>query len=283
MMQSTFSEFPVDEIRSSFPILAEGNGAPVAYLDNASSSLKPRAMMDRLQEFYCTEYAHPEEMHKRSQHVTEMIEEARADVARLINAREPAEIVFVRGTTEAINTLALSFERGQLREGDEVLITAMEHVSNVIPWQFACAHAGAKLRVAPLQADGTLDMDSFRQCLTPKTRLVSVAHVSNVFGIIYPVEEIVREAQAMGIPVFVDGAQSTPHLAIDVQKIGCDFFAISAHKMCGPTSVGILYGRREWLERLPPSEGGGSMAKSVQWDSIEPAPIPKKFEAGPPL
>jgi cysteine desulfurase/selenocysteine lyase len=291
-MQNTTSEvlpmptvttgLPIEQIRGEFPMLAERDGAALTYLDNASSSLKPRAMIDRLQEFYASEYAHPEEVHKRSRHVTELLEQTRADIALLINAREPEEIVFVRSTTEAINTLALSFERGQLREGDEVLITAMEHVANIIPWQLVCADAGAKLRVAPITRDGTLDMDAFRKCLTPRTRLVSVTQVSNVFGIIYPIEEIVQEAHAMGIPVFVDGAQSAPHLAVDVQKLGCDFFALSAHKMCGPTAVGVLYGRREWLDKPPPSEGGGSMAKSVQWNSMEPASIPKKFEAGTP-
>jgi cysteine desulfurase/selenocysteine lyase len=254
----------------------------MAYLDNASSSLKPRAMIHRLQRFYSTEYAHPDEQHRRSKYVTGLLEESRAEVASLIHAAEPAEIIFVRSTTEAINTLALSFGRGPLREGDEVLITAMEHVANVIPWQLVCADVGATLRVAPLKPDGSLDMEAFRGYLNPRTRLVSVAHVSNVLGIIFPVAEIVREAHARGIPVLVDGAQSTPHMAIDVQEIGCDFFAFSAHKMCGPTAVGILYGRRQWLEKLPVGEGGGSMAKSVHWTGMEPAPIPKKFEAGTP-
>ena len=237
-------------------------------------------MINRLQQFYSTEYAHPEEVHKRSQYVTGLIEDTRAQVAKLINAREPSEIIFVRSTTEAINAFALSFGRSNLKPGDEVLITAMEHVSNVIPWQLVCSDYGAKLRVVPLREDGSLDMQAFREYLNPKTRLVSIAQVSNVLGLIYPVDEVIREAHSRGIPVFVDGAQSAPHLAIDVQSMGCDFFAFSAHKMCGPTAVGILYGRREWLEKLPPSEGGGSMSKSVHWDSMEPAPIPKKFEAG---
>ena len=276
------NELPIDEIRNSFPMLQPKTGKQMVYLDNASSSLKPEAMIHRLQQFYSTEYAHPEEVHHRSKHVTELIEQSRAEIARLINAREPEEIVFVRSTTEAINTFSLGFARSNLREGDEVLITAMEHVANVIPWQLVCADAGAKLRVVPLRSDCTLDMAAFREHLTPQTKLVSLAHVSNVFGLIYPVEEVVREAHAKGIPVFVDGAQSAPHLATDVQKIGCDFFAFSAHKMCGPTAVGILYGKREWLERLSPSEGGASMAQSVSWDSMEPATLPKKFEAGTP-
>jgi cysteine desulfurase / selenocysteine lyase len=276
------NELPIDKIRSSFPMLQPNAGGRLVYLDNASSSLKPEAMIHRLQQFYSAEYAHPEEVHKRSKRVTELIEQSRAEIARLIHARGPEEIVFVRSTTEAINSLSLSFARTNLREGDEVLITAMEHVANVIPWQLVCAGAGAKLRVAPLRSDGTLDMQAFRECLTPKTKLVSLAHVSNVFGLIYPVEEVVQEAHAKGVPVFVDGAQSAPHLATDVQKIGCDFFAFSAHKMCGPTAVGILYGKQEWLERLSPSEGGGSMAESVSWDSMKPAALPKKFEAGTP-
>jgi cysteine desulfurase / selenocysteine lyase len=274
------TELPATEIRSAFPMLNSDNGRGMVYLDNASTSLKPEAMINRLQQFYSTEYAHPEEVHKRSQYVTRLVEDARAQVAELINAREPSEIVFVRSTTEAINALALSFGRSNLKPGDEVLITAMEHVSNVIPWQLVCSDYGAKLRVVPLRKDGTLDMQVFGEYLTAKTRLVSIAQVSNVLGLIYPVDQVVREAHSRGIPVFVDGAQSTPHLAIDVQSIGCDFFGFSAHKMCGPTAVGILYGRREWLEKLSPSEGGGSMAKSVHWDSMEPAPIPKKFEAG---
>jgi cysteine desulfurase/selenocysteine lyase len=276
------NELPIDKIRSSFPMLQPKVGRPLVYLDSASSSLKPEAMIHRLQQFYSAEYAHPEEVHHRSKHVTELIEQSRAEIARLIHAREPEEIVFVRSTTEAINSLSLSFARANLREGDEVLITAMEHVANVIPWQLVCVDAGAKLRVAPLRSDGTLDMAAFREHLTPRTKLVSLAHVSNVLGLIYPLEEVVQEAHAKGVPVFVDGAQSTPHLAIDVQNIGCDFFAFSAHKMCGPTAVGVLYGRREWLERLSPSEGGASMAQSVSWDSMKPATLPKKFEAGTP-
>jgi cysteine desulfurase / selenocysteine lyase len=287
-MASTFSDtmptvaLDIAEIRSNFPLLQPHAGKSLVYLDNASSSLKPAAMIHRLQQFYSTEYAHPEEVHHRSQHVTELIEQARATIANLIQAREPDEIVFVRSTTEAINTLSISFARTNLREGDEVLITAMEHVANVIPWQLVCAEAGAKLRVAPLRSDGTLDRQAFRECLTPQTKLVSLAQVSNVLGLIYPVDEVVQEAHAKGIPVFVDGAQSAPHLAIDVQKMDCDFFAFSAHKMCGPTAGGVLYGKREWLERLPPAEGGGSMAKSVSWEAMEPAAIPKKFEAGTP-
>ncbi|AKJ04786.1 cysteine desulfurase/selenocysteine lyase [Archangium gephyra] len=273
----------VERIRQDFPMLHRRmNGLPLVYLDNAATSQKPQAMIERLRSLYAEEYAKVEEGHSLSQHATKVFEEVRAKVARLIHAAEPREIIFTRGCTEALNLISRAFERSRLGPGDEVLITLAEHASNFIPWQMACEDSGATLKAVPVTPSGELDLERFEQLLGPRTRIVAVSHVSNVTGTIYPVKRITEMAHARGIPVLVDGAQAVPHLPVDVRDIGCDFYAGSGHKMGGPSSVGFLYGIASKLEELPVADGGSTMAETVSLEKIQPKPLPHKYEAGEP-
>jgi cysteine desulfurase/selenocysteine lyase len=273
----------VERIREDFPVLArEVNGKPLVYRDNAASSQKPRAMIDRIQQIYAHEYARAEEGHALSKEATRSFEATRKRVAGLINASRPEEIVFCRGATEALNLLARAFEQDGLSAGDEVLVTGAEHHSNIIPWLLACRETGARLRAAPLTEAAELDMERFEEMLTDRVKVVSVTHVSNVTGGIFPVKRITELAHARGIPVIVDGAQAVPHMPVDVRDIGCDFYAGSGHKMGGPSSVGFLYGTMERLKAMPAADGGSTMAETVSFDDFTPKPPPHKYEAGEP-
>lgn len=277
------SVLDLDRIRRDFPMLRKKmNGRPLIYLDSAATSQKPQVMIDRLTRLYTDEYAKVEEGHSLSKYATKVFEEVRAKVARLINAVEPREVIFTRGATEALNLIARTFERTQLREGTEVLVTEAEHASNLIPWQMACEDSGASLRVVPVTKSGALDLERFKVLLNDRVRVVAVSHVSNVTGTIYPVKEITRLAHARGIPVLVDGAQAVPHMPVDVRDIGCDFYAGSGHKMGGPSSVGFLYGVASRLEALPIADGGSTMCETLSLHRIQAKPLPHKYEAGEP-
>ena len=271
-------------IRQDFPILGQQiRGTPLVYLDNASTTQKPRVVTDRLTRFYLEENANVHRgVHWLSERATAAYEDARATVGRFLNARDAREIVFVRGTTEAINLVAATCGRSRVGRGDEVVISAMEHHSNIVPWQILCAQAGAQLRIIPISDAGELDVDAYERLLTDRTRIVSVAHVSNVLGTINPVEDVVRIAHHRGIQVLVDGAQAVAHMAVDMQAIGCDFYACSAHKMFGPTGIGVLYGRAELLESMPPYQSGGDMIRSVTFERTSYNAVPYRFEAGTP-
>jgi cysteine desulfurase/selenocysteine lyase len=273
----------VEAVRAQFPILAETiNGHPLAYLDNAASSQHPRHVIDAICRYYEHDHANVHRgVHTLSSRATEAQEGGREAARRFINAADRREIIFTRGTTEAINLVAFSFGQS-LRAGDEILISHMEHHSNIVPWQLACERSGARLVVAPIDARGELIMNEFRARLGKRTKLVAIAHVSNALGTTNPVEDIVTAARSKGIPVLIDGAQAVPHQAVDVQALGCDFYAFSAHKMYGPTGIGVLYGRREWLERLPPYQGGGDMILTVTFEKTTYNELPYKFEAGTP-
>jgi cysteine desulfurase/selenocysteine lyase len=277
--------FDVGRLRADFPILAQRvRGKPLVYLDNAATSQKPRAVIDAVTRFYSSENANIHRgVHFLSERATMAYDAVREKVAGFLNAASAREIVFTRGTTESINLVAQSFGRSALRPDDEVLITGMEHHSNIVPWQLLCEQTGARLRAVPITATGELDLEAFDRLLGERTRLVAVVHLSNALGTINPVRELVARAHARGIPVLVDGAQSAPHLGVDVQSLDCDFFACSGHKMFGPTGVGVLYGREALLERMPPWQGGGDMIASVTLERSTWAPVPAKFEAGTPM
>ena len=271
-------------VRRDFPVLARTvNGKRLVYLDNAATAQKPQPVLDALTRFY-TEYN--ANIHRAvytlSEEATAAYEGTRTNVQGFLGAAERQEIVFVRGTTEAINLVAHSFVRPRLAPGDEVVITAMEHHSNIVPWQIVCGERGARLRVAPMNRDGELLLDQYAALLTPRTKFVSVVHVSNSLGTINPVQEMIRLAHARGIPVLVDGAQAVPHMRVDVRQLGCDFYAFSGHKTYGPTGIGVLYGRAALLEEMPPYQGGGDMIRSVTFEETTYAPVPAKFEAGTP-
>jgi cysteine desulfurase/selenocysteine lyase len=271
-------------IRRDFPLLRQRvYGKPLAYLDNAATTQKPQVVIDRLTQYYVEENANVHRgVHWLSERATNTFEEARATVGRFLNARESGEVIFVRGTTEAINLLAATFGRSRVGHGDEVLISVMEHHSNIVPWQILCEQQGARLRVIPMTDAGELDLDGYATLLTDRTRIVSVVHVSNVLGTVNPIDEIVRLAHERGIPVLVDGAQAVAHRAVDVQALGCDFYAFSGHKMFGPTGIGVLYGTSALLESMPPYQSGGDMIRSVSFErSLYKAP-PYRFEAGTP-
>ena len=276
--------YNVTRIRRDFPILhQEIHGKPLVYLDNAATTQKPQAVIDALTRYYSLDNSNVHRgVHTLSMRATQAYEAARQKVASFINAADPAEIVFVRGSTEGINLVACSYTRCCIREGDEVLITAMEHHSNIVPWQILCEERGARLRVAPMNLEGELLLDEFEKLLTPKTRLVAVVYVSNSLGTVNPVGEIVALAHAKGIPVLIDGAQATPHMAVDVQALDCDFFVFSGHKMYGPTGIGVAYGKRALLEKMPPYQGGGDMIASVTFEKTTYNTLPYKFEAGTP-
>jgi cysteine desulfurase/selenocysteine lyase len=274
----------VERIRKDFPALAQDvHGRPLIYLDSAATSQKPRVVLDAMAAYYATDNANVHRgVHTLSERATEAYEGARGRVQRFLNAAEAREVVFVRGATEGINLVAHSYGQRFIAAGDEVVISAMEHHSNIVPWQMACEARGARLRVAPIDDAGQLQVEELERLLGPRTRLVAVAHVSNALGTINPVKRIVEMAHARGIPVLLDGAQAAPHLRIDVQALGCDFYVFSSHKAFGPTGVGALYGRAEWLERLPPYQGGGDMIKSVTFEKTVYNDLPYRFEAGTP-
>ena len=270
--------------RTDFPILSESvHGRQLVYLDNAATTQKPQVVIDAIAEAYSHWNANVHRgVHHLSQVATQKHEEARQKVAQLIHAQSSEEIIFTKGTTDSINLLARSFGDAMLHEGDEIIISQLEHHSNIVPWQMLCERKKATLKVIPLREDLSLDTEAFKGLLSDKTRLVSVAHVSNVLGIVNPVEEIIRLAHEKGVAVCVDGAQSVPHLAVDVQQLDCDFLVFSAHKMYGPTGLGILYGKKEWLDQLPPAEGGGEMIEHVSFEKTTYNVLPYKFEAGTP-
>ncbi|HEY2469032.1 MAG TPA: cysteine desulfurase [Terracidiphilus sp.] len=278
------SGFDIERVRHDFPILREHiHGKPLVYLDNAATSQKPEAVIDAIANYYRHDNANIHRgVHLLSQRATDEYEAARGAVQHFLNARESREIVFVRGATEAINLVAQTYGRTHLNRDDEVLITAMEHHSNIVPWQILCEEKGAHLRVAPINDAGELELDEFEKLLSPRTRIVAVTHMSNALGTINPIRDIIRLAHSRNIPVLVDGAQAAPHLKIDVQDLDCDFYAFSGHKLYGPTGIGILYGKAALLESMPPYQGGGDMISSVTFEKTIYNKIPHKFEAGTP-
>ncbi len=277
-------ELDVEQLRKDFPILSQRiRGKPLVYLDNAATSQKPRSVIDAVGRFYATENANIHRgVHFLSERATLAYEAVRAGVARFLNASSSDEIVFTSGTTEAVNLVAQSWGRSAVRAGDELLVTAMEHHSNLVPWQLLAAQTGAVVRAVPISDAGELDLDAFDRLLTDRTRLLAIAHVSNALGTVNPVRALVAHARQHGLVTLVDGAQSVPHLAVDVQQLNCDFFAFSGHKVYGPTGVGVLYGRAALLERMPPWQGGGDMIEAVTLEASTFAPPPARFEAGTP-
>ncbi len=277
-------ELNVDAIREDFPILRlERNGKPLVYLDNAATSQTPRQVVDAISDYYFTKNANVHRgVHHLSQVATDVYEAARNKIAQFIGAHVGCEIIFTKGTTEAINLVAQTYGRKHIREGDEILISYMEHHSNIVPWQMLCEETGATLKVVPINDDGEMIMEEFDALLSERTKLVSVVHVSNALGTINPIETIIEKAHAMGVPVLLDGAQSTPHMPIDVKALDVDFYACSAHKMYGPTGMGILYGKATLLEEMPPFHGGGDMILSVTFEKTVFNTLPYKFEAGTP-
>ena len=276
--------FDVQKIREDFPILQrEVYKRPLVYLDNAATTQKPLCVLDAMREEYLNVNANVHRgVHYLSQQATDLHEAARETVRAFINARKIEEIVFTRGTTEAINLVASSYCESQMKAGDEVLVTEMEHHSNIVSWQLQAQRKGIVVKHLPITDEGLLCIDDIDAYLTERTKLVSVAHVSNVLGTINPVKDIIRKAHERGIPVLVDAAQSAPHMKIDVQDMDCDFLALSGHKMYGPTGIGVLYGKEEWLEKLPPYQGGGEMIDKVTWEKTTFERLPFKFEAGTP-
>jgi len=274
----------VEKIRAEFPILQQQvHGKPLVYLDNAATSQKPRAVIDAITHYYERDNANIHRgVHYLSERATEAYEAARRAAQGFLGATLPSEIIFVRGTTEAINLVAQTFGRTRVGAGDEVIVTTMEHHSNIVPWQMLCDEKGAKLRVAPISDRGEIDLEEFQKLLGPKTRLVALTHVSNALGTINPIREIVRMAHDRSVPVLVDGAQAVPHLKVDLRDLGCDFYAFSGHKIYGPTGIGVLYGKSELLEAMPPYQGGGDMISSVTFEKTTYNKVPFKFEAGTP-
>ena len=270
--------------REDFPILKQQvHGRPLVYLDNAATSQKPQCVINAIVEAYSTWNSNIHRgVHHLSQVATMKHEEARKAVAAFIGAKSSDEIVFTKGTTDSLNALAFSFGEAYISEGDEIIVSGLEHHSNIVPWQMLCERKKAVLRHIPLLDDLSLDMEAFKGMLSDRTKLVSVAHVSNVLGTIQPVEEIIRLAHEKGVPVCIDGAQSVPHMQVDVLALDCDFLVFSGHKLYGPTGIGVLYGKREWLEKLPPHEGGGEMINHVRWSGTTYNELPYKFEAGTP-
>lgn len=276
--------YDINKIREDFPILSrQVYGKPLVYLDNGATTQKPRSVVDAMTEEYYNVNANVHRgVHFLSQQATELHEQARETVRRFINARSASEIVFTRGTTESINLVATTFGDAIFQEGDEVIVSEMEHHSNIVSWQLIQARKGIRLRVIPITDEGELVYEEYERLFNERTKLVSIAHVSNVLGTVNPVKEMIRVAHEHHVPVLVDGAQSTPHFAVDVQDLDCDFFAFSGHKIYGPTGIGVLYGKEEWLDRLPPYMGGGEMIQNVSFDKTTFNELPFKFEAGTP-
>ncbi len=280
----TGASFDVERIRRDFPLLEEKvHGRRLVYLDNAATTQKPRQVIDAMVQFYTSGCSNVHRgVHLLSERATASYENARSKLRRFINARDDREIVFVRGATEAINLVASSFGKAHVKPGDEILITGMEHHSNIVPWQVLCEERGARLRVVPINLRGELLREEFEKLLNPRTSLVAVTHVSNALGTVNPVRDIVELAHRNGTPVLIDGAQAVQHLRVDVQALDCDFYAFSGHKMYGPTGIGVLYGKERWLESMPPYQGGGDMITSVTFEKTIYAKLPHKFEAGTP-
>lgn len=276
--------YNVEEIRKDFPILGrEVYGRPLVYLDNGATTQKPRCVVEAMTDEYYNVNANVHRgVHFLSQQATELHEAARETVRRFLNARSTAEIIFTRGTTESINLVASCFGEACMREGDEVIVSQMEHHANIVSWQLVQARWGIRLRVIPMNDRGELLLDEYERLFNERTRIVAVTHVSNVLGTVNPVRRIIETAHAHGVPVLVDGAQAVPHMPVDVQALGADFYAFSGHKVYGPTGVGVLYGKEEWLDRLPPYMGGGEMIDNVSFEHTTFAPLPLKFEAGTP-
>jgi len=276
--------FPVEKIRADFPILKEKiRNKPLVYLDNAATCQKPQAVIDSISHLYMHEYANVHRgVHTLSVKATDRYEGAREKVKSFINASSTKEIIFVKGTTEAINLIAQTFAKANIGKGDEILITAMEHHSNIVPWQMFCEETGAVLKVAPINLLGELIYEEFEKLITDKTKLVSVVHMSNALGTINPVKKIIAAAKAKNIPVLLDGAQAIPHMSVDVQDLDCDFYAFSGHKLYAPSGIGVLYGKQALLEAMPPYQGGGDMIRKVTFDETEYNALPYKFEAGTP-
>jgi cysteine desulfurase/selenocysteine lyase len=276
--------FDVHKVREDFPILKQlAYGKPLVYLDNAATSQKPQVVIDALMRYYTADNSNIHRgVHLLSERATHQYEETREKVRQFINAAEKREIIFVRGTTEALNLVAHSYGRLHVNAGDEVLITALEHHSNIVPWQILCSEKGARLRVVPISDEGEVSLDDFAALINERTKFVSIAHVSNALGTINPVREMIDLAHRTNIPVMIDGAQAAPHTRIDVQELDCDFYAFSGHKVYGPTGIGVLYGKADVLEAMPPYQGGGDMIASVSFDKTTYNSLPYKFEAGTP-
>jgi cysteine desulfurase / selenocysteine lyase len=281
---TTTGAFDVAKIREDFPVLKQKvNGRPLVYLDNAATSQKPQAVIDALVRYYTTENSNVHRgVHTLSMQATDDYEGARAKIRKFINAADDREIIYVRSTTEGINLVAHSYGQPNIKEGDEVIITAMEHHSNIVPWQVLCQEKGARLRVIPINDAGELLIDEYEKLLGPRTKLVSITHVSNVLGTINPIQQMVAMAHARGVPVLVDGAQAAPHMPVDVQELGCDFYVFSGHKLYAPTGIGILYGKAELLEAMSPYQLGSDMIKLVTFEKTLYNTLPYKFEAGTP-
>ena len=276
--------YQIEDVRKDFPILSKTiYNKPLVYLDNAATTQKPLSVIEAMNNEYLNVNSNVHRgVHWLSQQATELHESARETLSKFINAKSTNEIIFTRGTTESINLVASSFVEGFMNAGDEVIVSEMEHHSNIVPWQLQMARKGIALKVAPIDDEGNLDMEAFKKLFSERTKLVSIAHVSNVLGTVNPIDEIIQFAHSQGVPVLVDGAQSAPHFAIDVQAMDCDFFALSGHKMYGPTGIGVLYGKEEWLDRMPPYQGGGEMIETVSFDKVTFEKPPLKFEAGTP-
>ncbi len=276
--------YDINKVREDFPILSRQiYGKPLVYLDNAATTQKPLCVLDAMRDEYLNVNANVHRgVHYLSQQATDLHEEARETVRRFINAPSTSEIIFTRGTTEGLNLVAASFTEEMMKEGDEVIVSVMEHHSNIVPWQLQAAKKGIAIRVIPMDETGKLDIEEYEKMFNEHTKLVSVAHVSNVLGTVNPVKQIVKIAHDHGVPAMIDGAQSTPHFRVDVQDIDCDFFVFSGHKMYGPTGIGVLYGKEQWLDKLPPYQGGGEMIESVSFEKTTFERLPFKFEAGTP-
>ncbi|WP_315519410.1 cysteine desulfurase [Hoylesella nanceiensis] len=276
--------YQIEDVRKDFPILSKTiYNKPLVYLDNAATTQKPLSVIEAMNNEYLNVNSNVHRgVHWLSQQATELHESARETLRKFINAKSTNEIIFTRGTTESINLVASSFVEGFMNAGDEVIVSEMEHHSNIVPWQLQMVRKGIALKVAPIDNEGNLDMEAFKKLFSERTKLVSIAHVSNVLGTVNPIDEIIQFAHSQGVPVLVDGAQSAPHFAIDVQAMDCDFFALSGHKMYGPTGIGVLYGKEEWLDRMPPYQGGGEMIETVSFDKVTFEKPPLKFEAGTP-
>lgn len=283
-MHPVQTAFDVDAIRKDFPILnRKVHGKPLVYLDNAATSQKPQVVLDALRDYYAGYNANIHRgLHSLADEATAAYEQTRSAVAQWIGASSPEEIVFTRGTTEGINLIAHAYGQSMLKPGDEVLVTALEHHSNIVPWQMACERSGAKLRVIPMHDDGSLNLDTLDTLLTERTKIVACIYISNALGTVNPVEELTIAAHKVGASILIDAAQATPHMAVDVQQLDCDYLVFSGHKVLGPTGIGILYGKKAMLEQLPPYQGGGEMISEVSFEKTTYNALPYKFEAGTP-